>query len=75
MVDRPGVLAAMAGVFAAHGVSVHSVVQRGESGGDDVGLAYVTHTAREQDIRDVLAEIAELDDVLRGEPCVIRVES
>ena len=75
VVDRPGVLAAMAGVFAAHGVSVHSVVQRGESGGDDVGLAYVTHTAREQDIRDVLAEIAELDDVLRGEPCVIRVES
>ena len=72
--DRPGVLAAMAGVFAQHGVSVYSVVQRGERIGDAVGLAYVTHAAREADVRKVLAEIAELEDVLRGDPCVIRVE-
>ena len=72
--DRPGVLAAMAGVFAKYGVSVYSVVQRGEREGDSVGLAYVTHAAREADVRKVLAEIAELEDVLRGEPCVIRVE-
>lgn len=37
-------------------------------------LVYVTHTAREKSVRDVLAEIAELDDVLRDEPSVIRVE-
>ena len=73
--DRPGVLAAMATVFANHGVSVHSVVQRGqtESAGS-VDLTYVTHVAQEKAIRKVLAEMAELDDVLRGEPSLIRVE-
>ena len=72
--DRSGVLAAMAGVFAKHNVSVYSVVQRGKKEGGQVDLVYVTHTAREKSVRDVLAEIAELDDVLRDEPSVIRVE-
>ena len=70
--DRSGVLAAMAGVFAKH--NVYSVVQRGKKEGGQVDLVYVTHTAREKSVRDVLAEIAELDDVLRDEPSVIRVE-
>ncbi len=72
--DRPGVLAAMAGVFAKHGVSVRSVVQRGNSEHATVNLSYVTHTAAEASVRAVLAEIAQLDDVLRAEPSVIRVE-
>ncbi len=72
--DRSGVLAAMAGVFAKHNVSVYSVVQRGKKEGGSVDLVYVTHTAREKSVRDVLAEIAELDDVLRDEPSLIRVE-
>lgn len=72
--DRSGVLAAMAGVFAKHNVSVYSVVQRGKKEGGSVDLIYVTHTAREKSVREVLAEIAELDDVLRGDPSVIRVE-
>ncbi len=72
--DRSGVLAAMAGVFAKHNVSVYSVVQRGKKEGGNVDLVYVTHTAREKSVRNVLAEIAELDDVLRGEPSLIRVE-
>lgn len=64
----------MAGVFAKHNVSVYSVVQRGKKESGQVDLVYVTHTAREKSVRDVLAEIAELDDVLRDEPSVIRVE-
>ena len=72
--DRTGVLASMAGVFAKHNVSVFSVVQRGRNYGDTVDLAYVTHVAREKDVRAVLAEIAELDDVLHAEPSLIRVE-
>ena len=72
--DRSGVLAAMTGVFAKHNVSVYSVVQRGKKDGDAVDLAYVTHTACEKRLREALAEIAELDDVLRGEPSLIRVE-
>ncbi len=72
--DRSGVLAAMAGVFAKHNVSVFSVVQRGRKNNETVDLAYVTHMAREADIRSVLAEIASLDDVLHAEPSLIRVE-
>lgn len=72
--DRSGVLAAMTGVFAKHDVSVYSVVQRGKKEGDVVDLAYVTHTACERRVRAAIAEIAELDDVLRGEPSLIRVE-
>ena len=72
--DRSGVLAAMAGVFAKHGVSVRSVVQRGNSEHETVNLSYVTHTAKEASVRAVLAEIAGLEDVLRAEPSVIRVE-
>lgn len=74
--DRSGVLAAMAGVFARHNVSVHSVIQRGQlDGGSSVELVYITHTAREKSVRDVLKEIAELDDILKEEPSVIRVEA
>lgn len=72
--DRSGVLASMAGVFAKHNVSVFSVVQRGRKNEDTVDLAYVTHVAREKSVRAVLAEIAELEDVLHAEPSLIRVE-
>ena len=72
--DRSGVLASMAGVFAKHGVSVRSVVQRGSAEHETVNLSYVTHTASEASVRRVLEEIGQLDDVLRAEPSVIRVE-
>lgn len=72
--DRPGVLAAMAGVFAKHGVSVHSVVQRGQKSGGTVEIVYVTHTAEERAVREVIEEIRSLDDVLHGDPSLIRVE-
>ena len=72
--DRPGVLASMAGVFAKHDVSVHSVVQRGQKSGGTVEIVYVTHTAKERAIREVIDEIASLDDVLHDTPSLIRVE-
>ena len=72
--DRPGVLAAMAGVFAKHNVSVHSVMQRGKRENDTVNIVYVTHEAKESAINAVLAEIAQLEDVLHDEPSLIRVE-
>ena len=72
--DRSGVLAAMAGVFAKHNVSVHSVLQRGQKKNGTVNIVYVTHVAKEKSINAVLDEIASLDDVLHGEPSLIRVE-
>lgn len=72
--DRSGVLAAMAGIFAKHNVSVHSVLQRGQKENGTVNIVYITHVAKESAINAVLDEIAGLEDVLHGEPSLIRVE-
>ncbi len=71
--DRLGVMAAMAGVFAQHGVSLFSVSQHGSEDAGEVSLSFVTHTAAEKDVRSALAGIAQLEDVQREEPSVIRV--
>ena len=73
--DRSGILAAMATVFANYGVSVRSVIQRGENEGVSVDLAYITHSAREADIQKVVAEIGQLENVLLEAPSIIRVEA
>jgi homoserine dehydrogenase len=70
--DRPGVLATTAQVFAEHGVSIFSMVQRGTHGGL-AELIYVTHTARESAIRSTLHGIEETG-ILTGRPVLIRVQ-
>ncbi len=72
--DVPGVLAATAGIFSKHNVSVRSVIQRGKKEGGQVNLSYVTHTARESSVRAVIEEVSQLEAVLVGETSVIRVE-
>lgn len=76
VMDNPGVLAAMANVFAHDNVSVRSVIQRGHESAGTVDMVYVTHTAREADMRGVLDEIQNLDHVLAPQcpPTVIRVD-
>ncbi|HET9555603.1 MAG TPA: ACT domain-containing protein, partial [Actinomycetota bacterium] len=59
--DRPGVLAQVAAVFAEHGVSIRSVLQRGK--GEEAQLVLVTHLAREGAVQRVLED-------LRGLPVV-----
>jgi homoserine dehydrogenase len=59
--DRPGVLAAVAGSFAAHGVSVERVVQeRGDHGA--ATLVLVSHPVAQRTIRAALSEVAEIGD-------------
>ncbi len=72
--DRSGVLASLAGVFADHNVSVQSVIQRATKDPGTVDLIVVTHKANERCVREAIADMARLDDVLRGDPSVIRVE-
>lgn len=73
--DRPGVLAACADIFAKNGVSVRTVTQRGNAAREDVDLVFVTHTAKERDVRKTIDEILALDGVVMGgEPSVIRVQ-
>jgi homoserine dehydrogenase len=61
--DRPGVLAAVAGVFAKHDVSIRSMEQEGL--GDEARLIFITHTAREADVQATLHDLRELDVVDR----------
>lgn len=58
--DAPGVLAALAGVFAKHSVSIESVLQRGQSGG--ATISFLTHMSSESDVRSAVEEIEDLDD-------------
>jgi homoserine dehydrogenase len=61
--DRPGVLAAIAGEFGRNGVSIKSMEQRGI--GADARLVFITHRAREADLRATLAALSNVDAVSR----------
>lgn len=60
--DKPGVLAKVAGIFASHDVSVATVLQKG-SDGERVPLIFVTHEAREVSFMNAIEEISKLDEI------------
>jgi len=61
--DQAGVLATVAAVFGAHGVSIRSMEQEGLGG--DARLIFITHPAREANVQRTLADLAQLDVVAR----------
>jgi len=61
--DRPGVLATIADAFGRHGVSIKSMQQRGI--GDDARLIFVTHRARESDLRTTVHSLRDVEVVHR----------
>jgi homoserine dehydrogenase len=61
VLDRPGVLAGVAGVFADHGASIRSMTQKGE--GDQAELLILTHPGREADLAATVAQLRDLDSV------------
>jgi homoserine dehydrogenase len=63
VVDEPGVLAAVAGVFGNHGVSIKQMEQEGI--GQDARLILITHTAVERAMQATLSELRDLDVVDR----------
>ncbi len=63
VLDRPGVLHAVSGVFAEHGVSIRSMEQEGL--GDEARLIFITHEAAESSIQATLASLRGLDVVDR----------
>ncbi len=71
VVDRPGVLASVAGTFGAHDVSIKSVLQ--EDTGEGAQLVMITHRAREGDLQATVAELAQLEPV-HAVRSVLRVE-
>ncbi|MGH3503531.1 MAG: homoserine dehydrogenase [Nocardioidaceae bacterium] len=69
--DQPGVLAAVAEMFAQHGVSLQTVRQEGR--GDDAQLVVVTHMARDAALAATVEELRALETV-RDVTSVMRVE-
>ena len=63
VLDKPGVLHAVTGVFADHGVSIRTAEQEGL--GDDARLVFITHAAREADVQTTLRSLRDLDAVRR----------
>ena len=57
VVDRPGVLAQIAGELGRCGISISSMVQQGRREGQTVPVVIKTHTAREHDVQTALREI------------------
>jgi homoserine dehydrogenase len=71
VVDRPGVLAQVAGAFGDHRVSIKSVWQEGT--GDDALLVLITHRANEGALQATVRALEGLDPVLEVRS-VLRVE-
>ncbi len=63
VVDRPGVLGAVAATFGEHHVSIRSMEQVGL--GDEAHLVFITHTATEGDLQATLSALRHLDAVER----------
>ena len=59
--DRPGVLSRVAAVFGDHDVSIRSMEQEGL--GVEARLIFITHSARERDLRATLEGLDGLDAV------------
>jgi homoserine dehydrogenase len=64
VLDQPGVLHAITGVFAANGVSIRTAEQVGIN--ENARLVFITHEAREADVQNCLREFAGLEVVKRS---------
>jgi homoserine dehydrogenase len=71
--DRPGVLAQVAGILGGHDISLVSVLQKGRAQSGAVPVVMMTHEARERDMRAALSAIDALP-VVEGRTAMIRVE-
>jgi homoserine dehydrogenase len=60
--DRPGVLAAIAKVFGEEGVSLASVLQM-DASGETAEIVWLTHPAKEGQMRRSLSRLEGLDEV------------
>jgi homoserine dehydrogenase len=73
-VDRPGVLARVAGILGEHDISIASVIQRGRSESDEtVPLVMRTHAAKEHNLKAALRLVDQLP-IVQGKSVSIRIE-
>jgi homoserine dehydrogenase len=63
VLDQPGVLHSVTGVFAQHGVSIRAAEQEGA--GEEARLVFITHEAVESSVQATVRQLRELDVVRR----------
>jgi len=73
VVDRPGVLARIAGILGSNDISIAAVIQREREHGRVVPVVIRTHDARETALRRAVRAIDRLS-VVRGRSTAIRIE-
>lgn len=71
--DKPGVLAKIAGSLGNHNISIESMIQKGRNTVDTVPIVIMTHEAKEKDIRAALAEI-DVFELINRKSILIRIE-
>jgi homoserine dehydrogenase len=73
-VDRPGVLAKIAGILGEHDISIASVIQRERAGAHEtVPLVMQTHVAKERNLNAALRLVDQLP-IVQGQSVSIRIE-
>lgn len=72
-IDKPGVLAKVAGILGMNNISIASVIQKERHEGEGVPVVMMTHTALEKDFQKAQKEIDNLE-VVKGNTVRIRVE-
>lgn len=73
VLDKPGVLASIAGILGERDISIVSVIQKAVHMDGYVPIVMLTHEAKESNIRSAMKKIESMDYV-GGKPVVIRVE-
>lgn len=71
--DKPGVLAKIAGVLAKFSISIASVTQKERGKSHSVPIVMITHEAKEKNLRAALAIINKMD-VVHEKSVAIRIE-
>lgn len=71
--DQPGVLATIAGILGKYHISIASMIQPERNSEGVVPLIFMTHGAREADVRAAFVEIDNLD-VVQDKAHFIRIE-
>jgi homoserine dehydrogenase len=73
VLDKPGVLAKIAGTLGNNDISIESMLQTARKAGEPVPIVIMTHEAREMDVRRALAEIDGFE-IITEKSNLIRIE-
>ena len=73
VLDEPGVLAAVAGIFGRNGVSIQSMEQSGF--GDEARLSFLTHLAVTERVNATTGDLAKLESVDSIGACLRVIDS